>query len=384
VFELMGLSYLGPVDGHDVAALETALRAARDLRRPVVVHVRTVKGRGHGPAEADQLDRQHAVSPPRSGPARPTWTRHFSAALLAEGERRPEVVALTAAMLEPTGLAPFAQAFPDRVVDVGIAEQHAVTSAAGLAMGGLHPVVALYATFLNRAFDQLLLDVGLHRLPVTFVLDRAGLTGSDGPSHNGMWDLSVLGIVPGIRVAAPRDATRLAELLGEALDDDEGPTAVRFPKGSPGADLPALDRIGAADVLLADRAAEVLLLAVGPMAEPALAAADQLRTAGVPATVADPRWVLPVDPALVDAARGYRLVVTVEDNGVAGGFGDAIGRALRDAQVPAGLLTLGVRQEYVDLGVREHLLAAHGLDGDGIARAVLRRLGPRSRVRALG
>jgi 1-deoxy-D-xylulose-5-phosphate synthase len=267
---------------------------------------------------------------------------------------------------------------------VGIAEQHAVTSAAGLAMGGAHPVVALYATFLNRAFDQLLLDVGLHRLPVTFVLDRAGLTGSDGPSHNGMWDLSVLGLVPGIRVAAPRDATRLAELLGEALDDEDGPTAVRFPKGSPGADLPAVDRIGAADVLSADRAAEVLVVAVGPMAEPALAAAGELRAAGVPTTVVDPRWALPVDPALVDAARGHRLVVTVEDNGVAGGVGDAVGRALRNAQVPVGLLTLGVRQEYVPQGERDQLLAAHGLDAGGIAAAVLRRLGPRSRVRALG
>ena len=384
LFELMGLAYLGPIDGHDIPALEEALRAGRAMAAPVVVHVRTQKGRGHLPAETDPLDRQHSVSPPRSGVREPTWTEHLAAELVAVGERRADVVALTAAMLEPTGLAPFAAAFPDRVVDVGIAEQHAVTSAAGLAMGGLHPVVALYATFLNRAFDQVLLDVGLHRLPVTFVLDRAGVTGSDGPSHNGMWDLSALGIVPGMRVAAPRDARRLRELLQEAVDDDGGPTAVRFPRGSPGADLPAADRLGSADVLVTGRHAEVLLLAVGPLAEAAVAAAGRLHTAGVPATVVDPRWVLPVDPALVEAARVHRLVVTVEDNGVAGGFGDAVGRALRDADVPVGLLTIGLRQEFLPLGVRDRVLADNGLDAEGIAGAVLRRLRPRARVRALG
>src|SRR3954453_8786100 len=270
LFELMGLAYLGPVDGHDVAALEEALSAARALARPVVVHVRTRKGRGHPPAETDPLDRQHAVPPAGPGPARPTWTRCFGQALVEMGARRPDVVALTAAMLEPTGLAPFAAAFPDRVVDVGIAVQRAETSARGLALGGLHPLVAVYATFLNRAFDQVLLDVGLHRLPVTLVLDRAGVTGSDGPSHNGMWDLSVLGIVPGMRVAAPRDATRLRELLREAVDDDRGPTAVRFPKGSPCADLPAVGRIGGADVLVDGGRAGGVLLALGPLGAAAL------------------------------------------------------------------------------------------------------------------
>jgi 1-deoxy-D-xylulose-5-phosphate synthase len=384
LFEQLGLAYLGPVDGHDVGAVEEALRKARTLRSPVVVHVRTTKGRGHLPAETDPHDRLHAVSPPRTGPARPSWTSVAGAELVRIGRCRPDVVALTAAMLEPTGLAPFAAAFPDRVVDVGIAEQHAVTSAAGLAMGGLHPVVAVYATFLNRAFDQVLLDVGLHGLPVTFLLDRAGVTGNDGPSHNGMWDLSALGIVPGMRVAAPRDAARLGELLAEAVDDDRGPTAVRFPKGSPPAELPAVDRIGSADVLAADGHAGVLVLAVGPMAAAALGAAERLRAGGVAATVVDPRWVLPVDPSLVEHARGYRLVVTVEDNGVAGGVGDAVGRALRDAGVPVDLLTLGLRQEYLPVGERDQLLAEQGLDAPGIAAAVCRRLRSPARVRARG
>jgi 1-deoxy-D-xylulose-5-phosphate synthase len=249
-----------------------------------------------------------------------------------------------------------------------------VTSAAGLALGGLHPVVAIYSTFLNRAFDQVLLDVGLHRLPVTFLLDRAGVTGVDGPSHNGMWDLSVLAIVPGMRVAAPRDAARLRELLGEAVDDDRGPTAVRFPKGSPCADLPAVGRIGGADVLVDGGPAEVLVLAVGPLAEAAVVAAGSLRAAGVGVTVVDPRWVLPVDPALVSRAAAHRLVVTVEDNGRAGGFGDAVGRALREAGTDADLLTLGLRQEYVQVGERDRLLAEQGLDCAGIATAIRTRL----------
>jgi 1-deoxy-D-xylulose-5-phosphate synthase len=386
LFELLGLAYVGPVDGHDVEAVEEALRKARALRSPVVVHVRTTKGRGYAPAETDPHDRLHAVPPPRSGPGRPGWTAHAGDELVRIGSRRPDVVALTAAMLEPTGLAPFAAAFPDRVVDVGIAEQHAVTCAAGLALGGLHPVVAVYSTFLNRAFDQVLLDVGLHRLPVTFLLDRAGITGADGPSHHGMWDLSVLGIVPGMRVAAPRDATRLRELLGEAVDDDSGPTAVRFPKGSPCADLPPVGRIGGGDVLTDGGPADVLVLAVGPLASSAVTAAASLQAAGVGVTVVDPRWVLPVDPALVAAAAGFRLVVTVEDNGLAGGFGDAVGRALRAAGTDADLLTLGLRQEYVQVGEREQLLAEQGLDAAGIAGAVLGRLGvpaqPKRRARA--
>jgi 1-deoxy-D-xylulose-5-phosphate synthase len=265
------------------------------------------------------------------------------------------------------------------VVDVGIAEQHAVTSAAGMATGGLHPVVCLYATFLNRAFDQVLMDVALHRLPVTFVLDRAGVTGPDGASHHGMWDLTLLGAVPGIRVAAPRDAETTRELLAEAVADDDGPTAVRFPKGRVGPSLPALGRLGPADLLTpTGPSAEVLVLGAGPMAATARAAAEELTAAGVRTAAADPRWLLPVDPALVAAAAGFRLVVTVEDAGVAGGFGDAFSRALREARASTEVVTLGLPQQFLEHGEREALLAAAGLDVAGVVRRVRETLGLRS------
>ena len=294
----------------------------------------------------------------------------FEAELARIGRRRPDVVAVTAAMPHPAGLTTFAGECPDRVYDVGIAEQHAVTSAAGMAMAGLHPVVAIYATFLNRALDQVLLDVGLHGLAVTFVLDRAGVTGNDGPSHHGMWDFSLLGTVPGMRVAAPRDAARLRELLAEAVADERGPTAVRFPKGATPADLPAVGQIGRADVLLAGAAPDVLLLAAGAMAQPACAAADDLAASGVGVTVVDPRWVLPVDPALARAAARYRRVVTVEDHGLAGGFGDAVSRALRAARVRVEIQTLGLTQAYLRHGDRRDLLREQGLDAPGIAAAI--------------
>jgi 1-deoxy-D-xylulose-5-phosphate synthase len=372
VFERLGLAYLGPVDGHDTQAVEAALRQARQLRAPVVVHCVTRKGEGYPDAEADEADRMHTVSPaPRPGAVTcPSWTDVFGDEMVALGAGHPELVAITAAMLHPTGLHPFSVAYPDRLFDVGIAEQHAVTSAAGLAMGGLHPVVCVYATFLNRAFDQVLMDVALHRLPVTFVLDRAGITGSDGPSHNGMWDLSLLGMVPGMRVAAPRDGDRLRELLREAVAHGAGPTALRFPKADAAAPVPAVGRIGQADLLRQDPDAEVLILAVGALAPAALAAADLLRLEGVPVAVADPRWVLPVDPALVAAAGGYRLVLTVEDNGVAGGFGDAYARTARAMGMPARLRTLGLTQRFLDHGQRGAMLRAQGLDGPGIAAAV--------------
>jgi 1-deoxy-D-xylulose-5-phosphate synthase len=291
------------------------------------------------------------------------------------------VVAVTAAMLLPTGLGGFAGAFPDRVYDVGIAEAHAMTSAAGLAMGGLHPVVCVYATFLNRAFDQLLMDVALHRMPVTLVLDRAGVTGTDGPSHNGMWDLSLLGMVPGMRVAAPRDGQRLRALLREAVDHAGGPSAIRFPKADVSGEVPALGRLGAADLLRADPDADVLIVAVGALAGAALDAADELAAAGIRVTVADPRWLLPVDPALVLAAGQHRLVVTVEDNGVHGGFGDAYARAARVAGVPVELLTLGLAQDFLEHGERRAMLAGQGLDGPGIAAAVRARVGIQPGVR---
>jgi len=316
----------------------------------------------------------HAIAPP-APPAGPSWTSVFGAELAAIGAARPDVVAVTAAMLRPTGLHPFATAFPDRVHDVGIAEQHAVTSAAGLAMGGLHPVVAIYATLLNRAFDQVLLDVALHRLPVTLVLDRAGITGNDGPSHNGMWDLSILGSVPDMRVAAPRDAQRLRELLREAVADGTGPTALRFPKGAATRELPGVGTIGTGDVLVHQPHAEVLLIGVGAMASVAVEASAELERVGVPAAVVDPRWALPVDPVLVAAARQYRLVVSIEDNGVAGGYGDAFCRAARGLRVRTEVQTLGLAQQFLPHGARGNLLAAQGLDPPGIVASALRRLG---------
>ena len=364
LFAELGFGYLGPVDGHDVPAVEAALRSAAGLRAPVVVHCVTVKGRGWLPAETDEADCLHAVNPAGAAPAGEAWTSVLAEELVAIGAERPDVVTITAAMLHPTGLGPFALKYPDRCYDVGIAEQHAVTSAAGLAMGGLHPVVCVYSTFLNRAFDQVLMDVALHRLPVTFVLDRAGITGSDGASHHGMWDLTLLAAVPGMRVAAPRDAERLRELVREATVHT-GPTAVRFPKGEAPPELPATGRLGSADLLYAGGDG-VLVVAAGAMAGPAVAAARTVP--GV--TVVDPRWVLPVRPDLVAAAGAFGRVVTVEDNGLAGGVGDAVARALRAAGSTVPVRTLGIAQDFVPHGSRGAILAEHGLDAAGIARAL--------------
>jgi 1-deoxy-D-xylulose-5-phosphate synthase len=363
----LGLAYLGPVDGHDVPAVEEALTAARALGKPALVHCHTVKGKGYPAAEGEEFDRMHVISPP-AAVRRPSWTNVFGAALVELAAERPDLVAVTAAMLHPTGLGAFAKAYPDRLFDVGIAEQHAVTSAAGLAMGGLHPVVCLYATFLNRAFDQLLMDVALHRLPVTFVLDRAGVTGSDGPSHNGMWDLSLLGIVPGMHVAAPRDGDSLRTLLREALDLP-GPAALRFPKADVAAPVPAVGHLGRADVLYDPGAADVLLLVVGPLAEPAIAAARLLADDGIAVRVADPRWLLPMDPALIEAAARHRTTVTVEDGGVSGGFGATVTRSLAGA---CPVLSLGLDQDFLDHGSRGALLAEQGLDAKGIAEQIRR------------
>ncbi|MGW6413038.1 1-deoxy-D-xylulose-5-phosphate synthase [Streptomyces vinaceus] len=378
LFTLLRFAYIGPVDGHDLPALEEALAKARDLQRPVVVHVVTVKGRGYGPAESDASERMHAVGVlnpvtglPAEAPGR-TWTDVFSAELLALGRAHPEMVALTAAMSGPTGLASFGEAFPERCFDVGIAEQHAVTSAAGLAMGGLHPVVALYATFLNRAFDQLLMDVALHRLPVTFVLDRAGITGPDGPSHHGMWDASLLTAVPGLRLAVPRDPAQLRALLREAVDWQEGPTALRFPKAGAGLDMPALRREGSADILADSGIRDVLLVAYGPMAEQALEAAGILRGQGLHVSVADPRWALPVSQDLVDLAARFRLVLTVEDNSRTGGLGSALAMACRDQAVSTPVHTLGLPRAFLPHGTRAQVLQQAGLSASQIAYALLR------------
>ncbi|MFI9275997.1 1-deoxy-D-xylulose-5-phosphate synthase [Kitasatospora sp. NPDC052896] len=379
MFEDLGLKYLGPIDGHDIAAVESALRRARGFGGPVIVHCLTVKGRGYRPAEQDEADRFHAVNAmdpytclPISPSGGTSWTSVFGAEILDLGARRPDLVAITAAMLQPVGLAPFAKAFPDRIFDVGIAEQHAAVSAAGLATAGLHPVVAVYATFLNRAFDQVLMDVALHRLGVTFVLDRAGVTGNDGASHNGQWDLSLLQVVPGLRLAAPRDAEQLRVQLREAVEVSDAPTVVRYPKGEIGPAVPAVDRIGGVDVLLrtelpAHPGQDILLVSVGTMAPACLDAAALLTADGFATTVVDPRWVKPVDPELVRLAAGHRLVVTVEDGGRTGGVGSALAQALRDADVDTPLRDLGLPQEFLSHAARGEILEEAGLTGTGIA-----------------
>jgi 1-deoxy-D-xylulose-5-phosphate synthase len=375
MFEDLGLKYIGPVDGHDVEVMESALRRARSFGGPVIVHAVTTKGFGYPPAETDQIDAWHAtgVFDPDSGAsaaAARDWTAAFSDELVRIGAERSDVVAITAAMLHPTGLAAFAERFPDRTFDVGIAEQHALTSAAGLAMGGLHPVVAVYSTFLNRAFDQLLMDVALHRQPVTVVLDRAGVTGTDGASHNGMWDMSILSVVPGVRLAAPRDEPTLREALREAVAVNDGPTVVRFPKGAPPVDLPALERRGPVDVLRRGSREEVLLVAVGSMVPTCLAAAERAADHGIEVTVVDPRWVLPVAPELVELAAAHRLVVTVEDGGRAGGVGTTLTQALQDRGCDVPVRALGLPQEFLEHGSRGQVLADVGLTEQDVARRI--------------
>ena len=378
LFEDLGLKYVGPIDGHDTGLMESALRRAKAFGGPVIVHAVTVKGFGYQPAVDDEADCLHSVAPvtdPITGkPVNPSargWTGVLAEELVAVGAERPDVVAITAAMLQPVGLLAFSQAYPDRTFDVGIAEQHAVTSAAGLAMGGMHPVVCLYATFLNRAFDQALMDVALHRQPVTFVLDRAGVTGDDGASHNGMWDLSLLQLVPGIRLAAPRDSDTLREELREALAVDDGPTALRFPKGAVGDDIPALERLGVVDVLRRAPGDDVLVVAVGAMARLGLEVAERAGAQGIGVTVVDPRWVTPVAPELVELARGYRLVLTVEDNGRVGGVGALVSQALRDADVDVPTRDVGIPQRFLDHASRAQVLAEIGLTAQDVARKVV-------------
>ena len=376
LFEDLGLKYVGPIDGHDIPALEAALAKAKRFGGPVIVHCVTRKGFGYGPAEDDELDHLHGPGAfdPLTGvelPKPASWTGTFSDEIVKLAAVRPDIVAITAAMLHPVGLAAFADAYPDRIVDVGIAEQHAVTSAAGMAMGGLHPMVCVYATFLNRAFDQMLMDVGLHRLPVTFVLDRAGVTGDDGPSHNGMWDLSILSIVPGMRIALPRDGARLRELLDEVVAIDDGPTAIRFPKGALPRDIERVDRIGTLDVLRADPESDVLIVAFGPMADLALEVSTRLADQGIGSTVVDPRWLLPIDPAIASLAASHSLVVSIEDHGRQGGAGSTIGLALRDAGVPTPMLVQSIPQRFLAQGKRAEVLAEIGLTAQEIARQVV-------------
>ncbi|TFI21504.1 1-deoxy-D-xylulose-5-phosphate synthase [Streptomyces sp. 4R-3d] len=386
MFEDLGLKYVGPVDGHDIAAVETALRHASRFTGPVLVHCITEKGRGYQPALDDEADHFHTVGvmdpltcEPLAPAGKPSWTSVFGDEILAIGEERPDVVAVTAAMLHPVGLTGFAARFPDRVWDVGIAEQHATVSAAGLATGGLHPVVAVYATFLNRAFDQLLMDVALHRCGVTFVLDRAGVTGVDGPSHNGMWDMSVLQCVPGLRIAAPRDATQLRALLRESVEVTDAPTVLRFPKESVGETIPAVGRTGGLDILHRpeDGAPDVLLVSVGALAGVCLGTAELLAARGIGCTVVDPRWVKPVDEALAPLAERHRIVAVVEDNSRSGGVGWAVGQALRDAGVDVPLRTFGIPEQFLAHAKRGEVLADIGLTPVEIAGRISAALAAR-------
>ncbi|MEV0495381.1 1-deoxy-D-xylulose-5-phosphate synthase [Streptomyces atratus] len=390
LFEDLGLKYVGPIDGHDIAAVESALRRAKRFHGPVLVHCLTEKGRGYAPALRDEADRFHtvgAMDPLTCAPlvpmVGPSWTSVFGDEIAAIGAERPDVVAITAAMLHPVGLTKFAEAFPERVWDVGIAEQHATVSAAGLATGGLHPVVAVYATFLNRAFDQLLMDVALHRCGVTFVLDRAGVTGPDGASHNGMWDMSVLQAVPGLRIAAPRDAERLREELREAVAVDDAPTVLRFPKESVGEPVPAVGRVGAMDVLHRADDPHVLIVAIGVLASVCLQAADLLSGGGIRCTVVDPRWVKPVDEQLAPLAARHRMVAVVEDNSRAGGVGSAVGQALRDAGVDVPLRTFGIPDQFLAHGKRAEVLADIGLTPVEIAGRISGALAAREGVRGM-
>ncbi|MEU3143109.1 MULTISPECIES: 1-deoxy-D-xylulose-5-phosphate synthase [unclassified Streptomyces] len=378
MFEDLGLKYVGPIDGHDIEALESALTRAKGFGGPVIVHCLTEKGRGYQPALADEADRFHAVGKIHPDTGLPIassgadWTSVFGEEMVRLGEEREDVVAITAAMLQPVGLDRFAKRFPDRVYDVGIAEQHGAVSAAGLAHGGVHPVFAVYATFLNRAFDQVLMDVALHKCGVTFVLDRAGITGTDGASHNGMWDMSILQVVPGLRLAAPRDADQVRAQLREAVEVTDAPTVVRFSKGAVGPAVPAVGRVGGMDVLRepGTDTPDVLLVSVGALAPMCLEIAGLLDRQGISTTVVDPRWVKPVDEAMAPLAEKHRVVVTVEDNSRVGGVGSTIAQALRDAGVDVPLRDFGIPPRFLDHASRAEVMAEIGLTAPDIARQV--------------
>jgi len=377
MFEDLGLKYLGPIDGHDIAAMERALQQAKEYGAPILVHAITEKGKGHKPAVADEAEKFHAVGviDPESGEplakSGTSWTKVFAQELVEIGKTRTDIVAITAAMLGPTGLDQFQAAYPERTIDVGIAEQHAVTSAAGLAFTGLHPVVAVYSTFLNRAFDQLLLDVALHKAGVTFVLDRSGVTGDDGPSHHGIWDLALTGIVPTMHVAAPRDGARLKELLREAVAINDAPSMVRFPKGVVQEDIPAFERRDGIDVLYRGESADVLMISVGAMAAIAVEAASSAYREGVGVTVIDPRWVKPLPESLVRMAERYKSVVVLEDGIRHAGIGSAISEMFRDAGVLIPLHSIGVPLEFIEHSKRGEILSDIGITAQNISRSVV-------------
>lgn len=376
LYSNLDIKYIGPVDGHDLKDVERALRQAKEYSAPVIVHAITQKGKGYEPALADVADQFHAVGQidPETGESveqasRPSWTSVFADEIVELADRDRRIVGITAAMLRPTGLHKLAEKHPDRIIDVGIAEQHAVASAAGLAYGGMHPVIAVYATFINRAFDQVLMDVALHKAGVTFVLDRAGVTGPDGASHHGMWDLSILQVVPGIRLAAPRDATRLREELAEAVAVDDAPTVVRFSKGSVGTEFDAVRRTAdGVDVLREAPHKDVLIVTVGPMAKIGLEVAERLADQGIGATVVDPRWVVPVPQSVIELARDHRIVVSIEDGVRVGGIGTRIRQDLRAAGVDTAVDELGLPDEFLEHAARDEILERVGLTSQAIAR----------------
>ena len=377
MFEDLGLKYVGPIDGHNIEAMERALEQAKEFGEPVLIHVITEKGKGHQPAVADEAEKFHAVGvvDPETGTplakSSTSWTNIFSEELLALGKERKDIVAITAAMLGPTGLDKFQSEFPERTIDVGIAEQHAVTSAAGLAFAGLHPVIAVYSTFLNRAFDQLLLDVALHKAGVTFVLDRAGITGDDGPSHHGIWDLAITGLVPTMHVAAPRDAARLRETLREAVAINDAPTAVRFPKGAVQSDIPAFERRDGVDVLYRGESADVLLISIGSMAAIAVEAASQAYREGVGVTVIDPRWVKPLPASLISMADRYKSIVVLEDGIKHGGIASAISEQCREAGLNIAIHSIGVPLEFIEHSRRSEILEDLGITAQKISRDIV-------------
>ncbi len=377
LFEDLGLKYIGPVNGHDEDLIENALQYAKRFHGPVMVHVITEKGKGYAPALEDEAEKFHAtgiIDPATGKPVSAsvtTWTSVFSDELVAIGKERKDVVAITAAMLGPTGLDKFAKEFPDRIYDVGIAEQHATTSAAGMALGGLHPVVAIYATFLNRAFDQLLLDVALHKAGVTFILDRAGITGDDGASHNGMWDLSILQVVPNLMLAAPRDAQTLRELLRESVVVKDRPTVIRFPKGAIVSPVNVKERIEGIDILNKKGEEDVLVVAIGAMAHLANEVAQRLIDQGLGVTVIDPRWIKPLPSYLANLGARHRLVAVIEDNSRSGGTGSSISQFLRDRNIYTPQRDFGIPEKFLDHASRAQVLNEIGLTAQDISRDII-------------
>ena len=377
MFEDLGIKYFGPIDGHNIADVEKALKSAKDFAGPVLVHVITEKGRGHAPALNDEAEKFHAVGvvDPETGEplskSGKSWTSVFSDELVKIGSERADVVAITAAMMGPTGLDNFEKNFPDRTFDVGIAEQHATTAAAGMAFAGLHPVVAVYSTFLNRAFDQLLLDVALHKAGVTFVLDRAGVTGDDGPSHNGIWDLALTGIVPTLHVAAPRDGARVRETLREAMDISNAPSLIRFPKGAVVEDIHAFERRDGIDVLYRGESADILLISVGAFAAMAVESAGQAYREGVGVTVIDPRWVKPLPASLITMAQRYKSVVVIEDGIKHGGIASTISEMFRDAGLTVPVHSIGVPLTFIEHSKRAEVLQDLGITVQNITRSLV-------------